>query len=81
MGDVGIFTYGRSQITLHLKKYLKRHLGWYTASGLGRGDEGYGYGYAIYSGSLADVKASIQCMKEVPAGLNIQPKKIWNLDI
>lgn len=57
VGDVGIFTYGVKPDNAPSEKISEKAFGYGTLQVVsGRGDEGYGYGYAIYSGSLADVR-------------------------
>ena len=57
VGDVGIFTYGVKPDNAPPEKISEKAFGYGTLQVVsGRGDEGYGYGYAIYSGSLSDVR-------------------------
>ena len=55
VGDVGIFTYGVKPDSAPPEKISEKAFGYGTLQVVsGRGDEGYGYGYAIYSGTLSD---------------------------
>ena len=57
IGDTGIFTYGIKPDNAPPEKISEKAFGYGTLQIIqGRGDEGYGYGYAIYSGSLSNVR-------------------------
>ena len=57
VGDAGIFTYGVKPDSAPPEKISEKAFGYGTLQVVsGRGDEGYGYGYAIYSGTLSDFR-------------------------